>query len=70
MTFDESHMKLKEDVQMVDVRSYIAQGSGSSMPYMYMSTSFSTMPFGSSLISDSIGTSKLSEFAREQSHDG
>ncbi|RXH87414.1 hypothetical protein DVH24_034314 [Malus domestica] len=27
-------------------------------------------PFGSSLTSGSIGTPKLSEFAREQSHDG
>ncbi|CAN6585592.1 unnamed protein product [Malus baccata var. baccata] len=30
----------------------------------------STRPFGSSLASSSIGTLKLSEFAREQSHDG
>ncbi|CAN6707432.1 unnamed protein product [Malus baccata var. baccata] len=30
----------------------------------------STKPFGSSLASGSIGTLKLSEFVREQSHDG
>ncbi|RXH67332.1 hypothetical protein DVH24_027452 [Malus domestica] len=29
-----------------------------------------TRPFGSSVVSGSIGTPKLSEFAREQSHDG
>ena len=36
---------------------------------MYIPTSFSTRPSGSSLASDSIGTLKLSEFVREQSHD-
>ncbi|CAN6711757.1 unnamed protein product [Malus baccata var. baccata] len=34
------------------------------------SSLLSTRPFGSSLASGSIGTPKLSEFAREQSQDG
>ncbi|RXH68219.1 hypothetical protein DVH24_028366 [Malus domestica] len=44
------------------VTSHIVQGSGSCKPY-------SMRPFGSSLASGSIGTSKLSNFRREQSED-
>ena len=54
----------------VDVRSDIAQGNGSSMPYMYRPTSFSTRHFGSSLASGSVGTPKLSENGPEHSQDG
>ncbi|RXI01177.1 hypothetical protein DVH24_001411 [Malus domestica] len=49
------------------VRSHIAQRSGSSMPYMYMPTYFSTRPFRSLLASGSVGTLKLSEFGQEYS---
>ena len=52
------------------VRSHIVQGSGSSMPYMYMPTTFSTRHFGSSLASSSVGTPKLSENGPEHSLDG
>ena len=40
------------------------------MPYMYMSTSFSIRPFGSSLASGSVETPKLSENGPEHSQDG
>ena len=43
---------------------------GSYKHYMYISSLTSTRHFGSSLASDSVGTPKLSEFTREQSHDG
>ena len=51
------------------VRSHIAQRNGSSMPYMYMLTSFSKRPFGSSLALGSVGTPKLSENGPEHSQD-
>ena len=40
------------------------------MPYMYMPTSYSTRPFGSSLALGSVGTPKLSVNEPEHSQDG
>ncbi|RXI03355.1 hypothetical protein DVH24_004007 [Malus domestica] len=50
-------------ILMCNVTSHIAQGRGSYKAYI-------TRPFRSSLSSGSIGTPKLSEFVRKQSHDG